>query len=263
MDEIILQIFSSQWHVIFVLSALLLLAAEIGFRGGRSFSLRVDAKSRGILASLQASILGLLALLLGFSFSMAVTRYDHRRDLVVDEANSIGTTYLRASFLPPQEQEIIKETLKQYVKNRIRFYEAGNDMGVVAEREKEARSIHKILWSQLTQISAANNEPLTASFVTSLNQTIDLDAKRLAAMRNHVPPAVWLLLSLVGTCGISITGYHVGLAGRRLWLNQWLFPLLIASVITILIDLDSPRRGLVEISQQSLIDLDAALSSQH
>ena len=260
MEQLVLQIFSTQWHVILILGALLLLAAEMGFRGGVSDSPHRDAKSRGILATLQGSILGLLALLLGFSFSMAVTRYDHRRDLVVEEANSIGTTYLRASFLPAQEQEIIKETLRQYVKNRIRFYDAGTDMGLVAETEQEAHAIHRILWYQLTQVSSTINNPLTAAFVSSLNQCIDLDATRLAAMRNHVPPVVWLLLALVGICGTSISGYQGGLAGRRIWVNQVLFPLLIASVITIMVDLDSPRRGLVDISQQSLLDLDAALA---
>lgn len=262
MDKLVLQIFSSQWHVIFVLSTLLLIAAEIGFRWGYKSGLHEDVKSRGVLASLQASVLGLLALLLGFSFSMAVTRYEHRRDLVIEEANAIGTTYLRASFLPAQEQVIIKEMLRQYVKNRLQFYAAGTNMEKVNETEKEARVIHQILWYQLTQIGATHDKPLIASFVTALNQTIDLDTSRLAAMRNHVPSAVWLLLTLVGTCGISISGYQVGLTGKRLWLNQILLPLLIASVITILVDLDSPRRGLVDISQQSLLDLDLSFSKR-
>jgi hypothetical protein len=260
MDELILQAFSSQWHVIFVLGGLLLFAAEVGFRRGYTSSLRKDPKSRGVLASLQASLLGLLALLLGFSFSMAVSRYEHRRDLVIEEANAIGTTYLRASFLPAKEQEVIKEMLRDYVKNRLRFYAEGTNMEEVSETEKEAKEMHQIIWHQLSQISATHNNPLTAGFVTSLNQMIDLDTSRLAAMRNHVPSAVWLLLTVVGTCGISITGYQVGLAGKRLWLIEILLPLLIAGVITILVDLDSPRRGLVDISQQSLIDLDRAIS---
>lgn len=260
MEQLVLQIFSTQWHVMLTLSTVLLLCTEGGFRCGARDKRSQDTKFRGIVASLQGSILGLLALLLGFSFSMAVTRYDHRRDLVVEEANSIGTTYLRASFLPTKQQEIIKATLRQYVKNRIRFYEAGSDMGKVNEAEREAHALHESLWSQLTQVSGTIDKPLTATFVTALNQCIDLDATRLAAMRNHVPPVVWLLLALVGACGTCISGYQGGLAGRRIWLNQVLFPLLIAIVITILVDLDSPRRGLVNISQQSLLDLDAALA---
>jgi FtsH-binding integral membrane protein len=259
MEEITIQVFSSQTRVFGFLIVTLLTAAELGYQSGIGFSGHADAKSRDLSGSLQASILGLLALLLGFTFSMAVNRYDQRRDLVVEEANSIATTFLRASFLPTQEKEEIKSILRRYVRNRVDFYEAGRSMEKVIETEQKAHEIQKEIWRLSVRAGVALNTPLTATFVNSLNETIDLDSKRLAAMRNHVPAAVWMLLVLVGFCGVGVTGYQVGLSGKRMWFNQALFPLLIASVITILVDLDSPRRGLVGISQQSLIDLEKSL----
>jgi hypothetical protein len=261
MEEITIQVFSSQTRVFGFLIVTLLTAAELGFQSGIGLSGHSDAKSRDLSGSLQASILGLLALLLGFTFSMAVNRYDLRRDLVVEEANSIGTTYLRASFLPSNVQDQIKGMLVDYVRNRIDFYEAGRSMDKVIETERKAHEIHQEIWRLAVKAGVSLNTPLTAIFVNSLNDTIDLDSKRLAAMRNHVPAAVWLLLVLVGFCGVGVTGYQVGLSGKRMWFNQALFPLLIAGVITILVDLDSPRPGLVGISQQSLMDLETSLKS--
>ena len=102
--------------------------------------------------------------------------------------------------------------------------------------------------------------PLTASFVTTLNETIDLDSTRLAAMRNHVPGSVWLLLLLVAGCGCWATGYAAGAVGKRTAFSQAILPILIAVVITILSDFDTPRRGLIGISQQSLVLLKQSLS---
>jgi uncharacterized membrane protein YhaH (DUF805 family) len=259
MDALIIKLFTSQWGVFLFVLSVLVAAAEIGFKSGLRFSYKSDEKSRSLLGSFQASVLGLLALLLGFSFSMAVDRYDQRRDLVVAEANTIGTTYLRAAFLPDKEQQAIQNLLRQYVRNRLEFYEAGTDDAQIEKAEQQGADIQQALWAHTLNAGKLYNTPLMATFVNAINEVIDLDTERLAAMSNHVPAPVWMLLVFVAFCGVGMTGYDAGASGKRMWFSQMLLPLLITTVITILVDLDSPRQGLVVINQQSLIEMERTL----
>jgi hypothetical protein len=250
MDELLNQIFISQWRVIFFVVALLLFCAEFGFRLGLRLHKTGDEARKNQIGSLQGAVLGLLGLLLGFTFAMAVQRYDTRRDLVVQEANSIGTTFLRASFLPEPHHSEIEKLLRRYVDTRLEFYGAGS------------ASIQQQLWGHAVAAGKISPSPLTATFVTSLNETIDLDATRLAAKRNNIPGAVWLLLLLVAGCGCWATGYSAGATGKRTAFSQGIFPVLIAVVITILVDLSVSRRGFIGISQQSLVLLKQSISQQ-
>lgn len=260
MDGLLSEIFSSQWRVIFIVLALLLAFAEWGFRQGLHLHETGDEARKDQIGTLQGSVLGLLALLLGFTFAMAVQRYDNRRDLVVQEANSIGTTYLRASFLPEPHHAEVEKLLREYVDVRLEFYEAGYDKTKIAEAEKSTTHIQQQLWAHAVEVGKLSNTPLTASFVTTLNETIDLDSTRLAAMRNHVPSSVWLLLLLVAGCGCWATGYAAGAAGKRTAFSQAILPILITVVITILSDFDATRRGLIGISQESLVSLKQSIS---
>ena len=262
MDELLNQIFTSQWRVIFFVAAFLSFFAEFGFRLGLRLHKSGDEARKNQIGSLQGAVLGLLGLLLGFTFAMAVQRYDTRRDLVVQEANSIGTTFLRASFLPEPHHSEIENLLRRYVDTRLKFYGAGSDKGKIAAAENTTSSIQKQLWGHAVAVGKISPSPLTATFVTSLNETIDLDATRLAAKWNNIPGAVWLLLLLVAGCGCWATGYSAGATGKRTAFSQGIFPVLIAVVITILVDLSVSRRGFIGISQQSLILLKQSISQQ-
>lgn len=213
MEDLLNHIFSSQWRVVIFVTALLLLLAELGFRQG--LRLHEDEARKAQIGPLQGSVLGLLALLLGFTFAMAMQRYDIRRDLVVQEANAIGTTFLRASFLPEPHRAEVENLLRRYVDVRLGFYAAGDDAAKIAAEEKAAADIQRRLWSHAVAAGQTSNSPLTASFVSALNDTLDLDATRFAAMRNRVPATVWLLLLAVAGCGCWATGYGAGATGRR------------------------------------------------
>jgi hypothetical protein len=263
MDSFIEEHYSSGWSIAFTLISVLVVSAEVGFQQGlRLYRLadKSDDQGRGLAGALQGSILGLLALLLGFSFAMAVDRYNKRLELVVKEANAIGTTYLRADFLPGDHGVAVKALLREYVDARLWFYTAGQDLNELTQAERLTFEIQRTLWDQTKSSGSISNSPLLASFVASLNETIDTDALRMAAFRNHVPDAVWFLLLIVAISGSGVTGYAAGTSGHRLFLSQILLPLLIAIVIIILFDLDSPRRGWVNISQQSLMDLKKSMS---
>jgi len=254
-EQVLHHIFTSQWLVILIVGALLLLAAEAGFRIGLRLHLRKDEARKAQVGGVQGAILGMLGLLLGFTFAMAVGRYDTRRSLVLTEANAIGTTFLRASLLPAAQQAPVEELLRQYVDARLGFYEAGESREKLAEAEQLTSRIQGDLWTHA--VAAAKAEPTApvVSFITSLNDTIDCDASRMNALRTHVPGAVWMLVLAISVCGCCISGYAAGSSGVRNGFSSFVLPLTIAVAITLIADLDRPRGGMIGISQQPMHDV--------
>ncbi len=255
LDEFLSRNFINQWVVLVFVTALLLGLAETGYRFGISARRKNADAAAGHSGSVQGAVLGLLGLLLGFSFAMAVGRYDARRALVVDEANSIGTTWLRADFLPSPHKEEVKDLLVRYTKLRIEKFAVVVSMEAMAPVRKEVSEFHNSLWKQANDAAKTQPTPITASFITTLNETIDLDSSRMAALRNHVPGAVWLLLLIVAGCGSWASGYGSGTTGIRSSFSQLVFPILIGVVITLIVDIDRPRKGMIGVSQQPLLDL--------
>jgi Protein of unknown function (DUF4239) len=258
-DQILSRFFFNQWLVIGTVSALLLAATELGFHFGLRLHQTKDEARKGQIAGIQGAVLGLLALLLGFTFAMAVGRYEKRRELVLQEANAIGTTYLRASLLSETHRTDVEQLLRRYVDVRLDFYEAGSDETRQARAEKDATGIQRQLWQHAVDAGRESPSPLVASFISALNETIDLDATRLNASRAHVPGAVWLLVLAVAASGCCASGYGAGSSGVRSNFANIALPLLIAVVITLLVDLDRPHSGLIQISQQPMLDLKPGL----
>jgi hypothetical protein len=139
MDDTLLKIFSNQWRVIIIVSAVLLIAAEVGFRIGLGLYRSKDEARKGQISGIQGAMLGVLGLLLGFTFAMVVGLYQHRRDLVLQEANSIGTTFLRASLLPETHQAGVESLLRRYVNVRLDFYKSDNDLATLPARNRARR----------------------------------------------------------------------------------------------------------------------------
>ena len=254
-DEFLSRVFINQTAVLAFVSVLLLLLAEFGYRCGRRSNRRNPDLAKGHGGTIQGAVLGLLGLLLGFTFAMSVARHDTRRHLLVEEANSIGTTWLRSDFLPEGPRDKVRELLREYTELHIEQFD--HDFGSPAFIQVRARvtEVLQELWLHGSAGAEAKPSPLTNSFIASLNETIDLDTSRMVARRNNVPGAVWLLLLLVAGCGAWSSGFVSGAGGFRSVFSQWIFPLLIGVVITLISDIDRPRRGMISISQQPLIDL--------
>lgn len=245
-----------------VVIGFLLLAIELGFRAAnRAPSELTDAAKAPVLA-ISGAIVGLLALLLGFTFSMALSRFEQRKQLVVQESNAIGTAYLRARLLPEAERAAVAGLLREYVQNRLDFHNFRDDSTrskVVAGRNEQ---LQRELWSNATAaVHKDDREVTTGLFIESLNEVIDLHADRVAAMENHVPEPVLLLLFLVAIMAGLIVGFSCGLQGSRHFFTTTLMALLIAMVIIIILDLDRPRRGLIFVGQGSMIRLQESIKN--
>ena len=230
---------------------------EIGFRMGRFVQSHTDSEVRALTGSIQASILGLLALLLGFTFSMSMQRYDNRSMALIDEANAIGTAVLRIQLLPEEYKDKASKLFQEYVNLRVAIGKL--DLTKLEERSsynKKIANLQSELWS--LAISATNVDPrpvTTGAFVKSLNDVIDTQGKRNALLQMHVPEVVLILLFIVFISSGGIMGYSAGLSGKRIVAPIILVSLLITLIVFIIIDLDRPKRGLIQVNQDVMTEL--------
>jgi hypothetical protein len=248
------------WLFAIVQLGLLAVFAELGYRLGRRVNVAEGDPTLSQAMSWQATLLGLLGLLIGFSFAMAVARFDARRQLVVDEANAIGTAYLRADVLDDAAAREVRELLRRYVDVRLEFYEAGVNRARVQEANRTSSTLQQRIWSRVVAAGREDPHAMTrALLVQATNEMIDAEGRRRSALYNHVPVTVFTVIVLVSVWAVGLLGYTSGLARKRLWFATAAMPLLIAVVVSLVFDLDRPRMGLVREGQQSMMNLKASL----
>ena len=232
-------------------------AGEIGRLLGR----RAVGRGGGDVSTLEGATLGLLALMIGFTFAMALSRFEARRDAVVDEANAIGTTALRARLLPePHRSEALK-LLKEYANVRLEVTQSALNASVLKNAIAHSNQIQETLWRNTISVAAVNAAIVpTGVFIQSLNEMIDSQAKRLAAVQNRVPNIVFLALYGVAVVAFALVGYANGLEKRRVRFPTYLMGAIVASVILLVQDLDRPTAGFISVSQQPMIDTVASMA---
>ena len=237
---------------------MILIATEIGRRLG----LRVSDADDSQLTTLEAAIIGLLALIIGFTFSMALTRFDSRRDAVMEEANAIGTAALRARLLPAPHDRQSLEFLRDYVDGRLELTRRAVTRDDLDKMIIRSNDLQEALWQQAMAIAATDKGMVpTGLFVQALNYMIDSQGERLSAARNHVPDVVIMALFVVAAFASAFSGYCRSVLGKRSMLQIYLVALLISGVILLILDLDRPSVGFIEISQQPMIDTAASIES--
>lgn len=240
--------------VVVVGFAFLILALyEIGFRLGRWIQSRDPEERSGPTPVLVGSLLALMAFLLAIAMGMASDRYNTRRGLVLAEANSIGTTYLRAGYLPEPAATEMQDLLRQYVPLRIT---AGLDEEQLLANIARSEEIHGEMWAIAEDLARENPDSDTlAIFIESLNETIDLHASRITAgVYARVPATVlWLLIGGVAL-SLAMVGYNAGLTGKRSPITAVVLVFALGTVTALVIDLDRPSDGLIQTGQQPLID---------
>jgi len=252
-------IINNQWLLIFTALIVLLVMAEAGFRIGLRLHQSKDEARRSQISGVQAAVLGMLGLLLGFTFAMGVNRYDARRALVLKEANAIGTTWLRAGLLPEAHRAPVKDLLVRYVDVRLKYEALARDSAKIAEGLRLSGRIQNQLWQHAEAAATEAPTPPTTSFITALNEVIDTHAERVSAARNQIPTGVWVLLLIVAGFGCFTTSYGSGAQGARSVFTNLLLPLLIAVVMFLIFDLTHSLQGVIGVSQQPLIDLQSSI----
>jgi hypothetical protein len=241
--------------------ALFAIALEIGYRIGMRRHTDHDPPEETHANALNGATLGLLALLLGFTFAMAVSRYETRKQLMVAQANAIGTAELRARMLPVSASLKARDLLRQYLDSRLQYNAAGNDEAALQVAENRASDLENQLWVIAGAALADDPRSQPASLLTqALNDMFDLREKRRFALNDQVPAAVTVMLYAVAFTAMGLVAYSCGLNGRRRAPANLPFALLIAMVLTIILDVDNPRAGFVRVSQESLVRLQQSLA---
>lgn len=246
------------WCLFIVATVLLAVAMEGGYRLGRWRHVHVVEERENPVGAMVASILGLLALVLGFTFNMAATRFDLRRETVLEEANAIGTAFLRAKLLPEPQRSIVSVLLREYVDVRLQAIQ----QLTIAKSIARSEEIHDLLWAQAVSVAEVHPTPITGLFIQSLNDVIDLHSKRvMVGLRNRISIVIWAGLTGLALLGMFSVGYQAGLSATRRSPAMLALILAFVFVMYLIADLDRVHQGLFQISQQSMLDLQRSMNT--
>jgi hypothetical protein len=240
------------WIILPLTVALSLVAVEVGYRVARHQQGRAQEEKETPLAGMVGGTVSLLAFMLAFTFGFAGSRFEDRRQVMLSEANAIGTTYLRAAMLPEPMRTEARSLLREYVDVRLEAVQPGKLNQSIAKSEE----LHNRLWSLAVAATEKDRTPITALFVASLNEVIDLHAKRvMAVLRSRVPNEIWIVLYLIAVLAMVMMGYHSGLVRSRRSIAMIALVIGFSSVMFLIADLDRPGQGILRVSQQSMLDL--------
>ena len=244
--------------LVFVLSLIFLwLSAQMG--GFVHKRLRpLNEEDHADLATVLTATLTLLGLIIAFSFSMAVSRYDQRKNYEAEEANAIGTEYVRAALLPATHAERVRDLLRLYLHQRIRFYETRNQRQL-EHVDRDTAALEAELWSAVQSAAAVEPTPVVALATQGMNDVLNTRGYTQAAWWNRIPTAAWGLMAAIAMFCNLLIGYGAHRRGIILFL---VLPLALSISFFLISDIDSPRGGVIRVSPQNLESLAQSLNGQ-
>jgi hypothetical protein len=243
--------------LVLVLSLVVLwLSARIGafFRKKRRNKEEHDTENFGLIVTAALTLLGLI---IGFSFSMASSRYDQRKNYEEAEANAIGTEYVRADFLPPADAARVRALLRKYIDQRVLFYETRNDRQL-QQVDAATAQVQADLWSAVQGPAQAMPTQVVALAASGMNDVLNSQGYTQAAWWNRIPSAAWALMVAIAVCSNLLIGYGArsGEAKTSLLL---VLPIIVSISFSLIADIDSPRGGVVRVRPQNLVSLSQSL----
>ncbi|MBP6698352.1 MAG: hypothetical protein KA175_12085 [Flavobacteriales bacterium] len=224
----------------------ILFCMELGVRWGRRQQ-RPEVEVRGF-GPLEAGVFSLLALLLAFTFGDAMTRWEMRRQLMVQEVNAIATAYLRLDLLQEEDRRTLQQRFERYVDARLDLYAALHGQSIAIGEQQKVKVLQDSIWSVAT--TARHRDPATTAdllLLPALNQMFDITTTREAVTRAHPPAIIYLLLFVVAMVGALIAGYGIGMHARRSLVHMVAFASVMAFSIWVIMELEFPRRGLIRL----------------
>lgn len=255
-----MQIFVGKNSLLFCLLSFSLFMAfiEVGYSFGLRYAKRYPSRENWGGGAIEAAVLALFGLLLAFTFAAAQGRLEERRKLIAEEANAIGTAYLRLDLLPSHERELLKGKFREYLDARLRAYAALPDLKKAYEELHNSEQLQQQIWSEAQ--AAARREawqPAAILVLPALNEMIDITTRRTMIAKSHTPSIVFLLLYLVGMITAVVSGFGMAKTPGRNWLHRWVFALVVSMTLYVILDLEFPRVGLVRLdaADHTLIQL--------
>jgi len=237
--------------IAFVILAALLAAATLGYRGHRWLLERRDETDTESHDHLLAAVLGLLALLLGFTFSLSLNRYETRRQLVVQEANALDTTWLRAQLLDPSNRQEISGLLRDYLDARLDWSEADTP-----ETAARTNALERKLWAATGRVMRSDTSPLLSrALMDAVTEDFDMADTRSAARLAHVPDRVLNVLFLYALLSAAMLGYTSAAKGKPQRIATSAVLTLLTLAMVMILDIDRPRTGAITVTQQPMEEL--------
>ena len=252
------------WGVFLLTVIMVLLSIGFGtFLGGRRRR-QPDHEAESSLGTIIGATLGLLAFMLAFTFGIAAGRLQTRMQLLLDEVNAIGTTYLRAGLLLEPHRSEIQKLLREYVDIRANLAKESilQQTKKLQEALSHSETLHDQMWSHAVAMAGADrNSEIDALFISSLNEMIDLHNSRVTVVQYRIPMAIWYALYLITTLSMVAVGYQAGLSGKSSLKAGIVLALTFSVVILLIADLDRAT-GSLRVSQQPMFELQKKLQIQ-
>lgn len=224
---------------------LMLAAAEVGVRLGKR-RLAKDPEGANIgVGAIEGAVLALLGLILAFTFSGASSRLDTRRKLIVQEANAIGTAYLRVDLLPASDQPTVRQLFRQYLDARLEVYERLSDHAASEAALKRAEQLQGEIWKHSE--TGTHGQVSATPVLNAVNEMIDVTTARTLAQRTHTPKLIVHLMLGLALLSALIAGYGISPAKQRNWLLTTIFSAAISLTVYVVLDLDNPNSGLIRL----------------
>jgi len=234
-----------------------LILVETGRRIGIRRMARDRDGARAGMGAVEGAVFGLMGLLIAFTFTGAAARLDARRQLVAEEANCIGTAWLRLDLLPAATQPALRESFQRYLDTRIEVYEKLPDLEVAMAAFARATAMQGEIWTQAVAASREGPSPATMLLLPALNQMIDITTTRTMATKIHPPVVIFVMLIVLTLVGALFAGYGMAAAKQRSWVHMIVFAFVMAAGVYITIDMEYPRMGLINVhaADQVLVEL--------
>lgn len=237
----------------------MLLLTDVGRRIGTARHARGADGEQGGFGAAEGAVLGLLGLVIAFTFDGAGDRLEHRRHLINEEANAIGTAYLRLDLLSGQAQTEMRALFRRYVDLRLTTHSEMADRALMSRRFEETNTLQADIWTKA--VSASRQADATAHapmlVLPAINAMFDIEATRAAATKDHPPPGIFLLLVVLGLVAAMLVGYAMARNPRRSWLHMFAFAGVVSISLFIILELEFPRFGFIglDAADQTLVNL--------
>jgi len=229
------------------LIAAVLLSIDVGHRLGVRRRLRHPQSVPTVHPTIEASVFGLMGILIGFTFYGAASRFDNRRNLIVLEANAIGTTYLRLDLLPPETQPVLRDAFREYLRSRLAVYRQISDFQATKAALDRSRALQESVWKKTVEALKGTGPSEKSLMLTSLNEMIDITTDRTVALTTHPPAAVFVMLALTVIASSALAGYTMSPSPVRDWVSTITLALVLGFALYVILDYEFPRIGFLRI----------------
>jgi hypothetical protein len=248
------------WATFLIITVIGLLITETGIRAGRRKNQKESESEKDSLGTVVGALLGFLAFMLAFTFSLTESRFSNRKALVIQQANALGTFYLRTSLIPEKQKTEIRKLFREYIDILVDVRSTD-----IQQKVNRMEEIHSLIWKQTASLTNENMDgELRSLFVESVNQMIDIFGERkTVALVYHIPDVIWICLLLLYTLSMFILGFEFSSRKKRRIIDTPMIAAAFALIVALIADMDSTKRvGNFEVSQQPLIEVQKMVQHQ-